>query len=120
MNPPNTTITKARRAALALALVFGLLALAAAPLFAHGGFDHVIGTVSKVDNNVMTVKTTKGDVDVKLNAQTEISKGDQKAAVEDLKPGTRVVVDIPEGSKDRVAHSVKLGAGSSAAHAAHK
>lgn len=120
MNQPNTTITKARRAAPALAVIFGLLAFAAAPLFAHGGFDHVIGTVSKVDNNVMTVKTTKGDVDVKLNAQTEISKGDQKAAVEDLKPGIRVVVDIPEGSKDHVAHSVKMGNGAAAHHDAHK
>ena len=121
MNQPNTIIIRARRRALAIAVIFGVIALAA-PLFAHGGFDHVIGTVSKVDNNVMTVKTAKGDVDVKLNAQTEISKGDQKAAVDDLKPGTRVVVDIPEGSKDRTAHSVKVGGGAAAAHhdATHK
>src|SRR5579859_3976559 len=115
MNRLNTTIIKARRRTLAAAIVLSMLALAA-PVFAHGGFDHVIGTVSKVDNNVMTVKTTKGDVDVKLNAQTEISRGAQKAAAEDLKPGTRVVVDIPEGSKDHVAHSVKMGAASAAAH----
>ena len=121
MNRPNiTTITEGPRRTLAAVVVLSLLALSA-PLFAHGGFDHVIGTVSKVDNNVMTVKTAKGDVDVKLNPQTEISKGDQKAAVDDLKPGVRVVVDIPEGSKDHVAHSVKVGAGS-AGHqaAAHK
>ena len=121
MNQLNTIIIRARRQMLALVVALGIVALAA-PLVAHGGFDHVIGTVSKVDNNVMTVKTTKGDVDVKLNAQTEISKGDQKAAVDDLKPGTRVAVDIPEGSKDRTAHSVKMGAGAAAAHhdAAHK
>lgn len=121
MNQPNTTIIRARRQLLAIVVTLGIIALAA-PLFAHGGFDHVIGTVSKVDNNVMTVKTAKGDVDVKLNAQTEISKGDQKAAVDDLKPGIRVVVDIPEGSKDRTAHSVKMGAGAAAAHhdASHK
>src|SRR5579864_2186809 len=120
MNQPNTIIIRARRRVLAIAVLLGIVAISA-PLFAHGGFDHVIGTVSKVDNNVLTVKTTKGDVDVKLNAQTEISKGDQKAAVGDLKPGTRVVVDIPEGSKDHVAHSVKMGGGS-AGHqtAAHK
>ena len=121
MNQPNTIIIRSRRPVLAIAVILGIVAISA-PLFAHGGFDHVIGTVSKVDNNVMTVKTTKGDVDVKLNAQTEISKGDQKAAVEDLKPGARVVVDIPEGSKDRTAHSVKVGGGAAAAHhdAAHK
>ena len=115
MNRPNITITKIRRCTLVLALAAGLLALAA-PALAHGGFDHVRGTVSKVDNNVLTVKTAKGDVDVKLNAQTEISKGNQKAAVEDLKPGSRVVVDIPEGSKDPIAHSVQIGVASAPTH----
>src|SRR6516165_1837305 len=103
MNQPNTIIIRVRRQMLAIVVTLGIAALAA-PLFAHGGFDHVIGTVSKVDNNVMTVKTAKGDVDVKLNPQTEITKAGQKAAIEDLKPGTRVVVEIPEGSKDRMAH----------------
>ena len=88
--------------------VAALLALAA-PLMAHGGFDHVIGTVVKVESNVLTVKTAKGNVDVKLDEKTEITQSDHKAAVADLKPGARVVVDIPEGSKDNVAHSVKIG-----------
>ncbi len=93
--------------------------IAIAPaVFAHGGFDHVIGTVVQVSNNVLTVKTTKGNVDVKLDAKTEISKGDQKALPADLKPGLRVIVDIPEGSKDKIAHSVKVGAGA-AAHTEH-
>ena len=115
MNQPNTTITRIRRAATAFTLAVSLLALAA-PAFAHGGFDHVIGTVTKAGNNGITVKTAKGDVDVKMNAQTEISKGNQKAAFDDLQPGSRVVVDIPEGSKDRMAHSIKIGTASPAAH----
>lgn len=86
-----------------------VLALAPA-VFAHGGFDHVIGTVVQASNHVLTVKTAKGNVDVKLDDKTEISRGDQKATAADLKPGLRVIVDIPEGSKDNLAHSVKLGA----------
>jgi hypothetical protein len=78
-------------------------------LIAHGGFDHVIGTVLKMERNVLTVRTAKGNVDVKLNDKTEITKGDQKVQVMDLKPGTRVVVDVLEDSKDRIAHSVKVG-----------
>ena len=78
--------------------------------FAHGGFDHVRGTVVKVENNLLTVKTAKGDVDVKLNNQTELTWNDQKAQLADLKPGVRVIVDVPEGSKDKIAHSVKIGA----------
>jgi hypothetical protein len=95
-----------------------VLALAPA-VFAHGGFDHVIGTVVQVSNNVLTVKTAKGNVDVKLDEKTEISKGDQKALAADLKPGLRVVVDIPEGSKDKIAHSVKVGTAGTAAHSEH-
>jgi len=105
---PSTIITKALS-----------LALLAVMALAHGGFDHVIGTVVKVDNNVLTVKTAKGDVDVKLNDQTEITKLDQKASVADMKPGSRVVVDIPEGSKDRIAHSVKVGVAGAAAQHTH-
>jgi hypothetical protein len=116
MNQPwNTTITKLRAGAISLCLLIAL----AIPMFAHGGFDHVIGTVVGVTNNVLTVKTAKGNVDVKLDDKTELTKGDQKAQVADLKPGTRVVVDIPEGSKDKVAHSVKLGTASPAAAEHH-
>jgi Domain of unknown function (DUF5666) len=108
-NKPNIITTKILTIALALAPA----------VFAHGGFDHVTGTVAQVSSNVLTVKTAKGNVDVKLDDKTEISKGDQKALTTDLKPGLRVIVDIPEGSKDNIAHSVKIGATGSAAHADH-
>ena len=108
MRKRNTTIiTKALGAALAIASL----------AIAHGGFDHVTGTVVGLSNNVLTVKTTKGNVDVKLDDKTEISKGDAKAAAADLKAGVRVIVDIPEGSKDKIAHSVKLGTAAAPAHA---
>jgi hypothetical protein len=105
--------------ALTITLAVTLFALAR-PVFAHGGFDHVMGTVVKVANNVLTVKTTKGNVDVKLDEKTELTKNDQKALLTDLKPGVRVVVDIPEGSKDKIAHSVKIGVAATAGHDATK
>ena len=86
------------------------LALFTAAIFAHGGFQHVQGTVVKVDNNMLTVKTAKGNSVVKLTPATEITKDDHKAGVADLKPDTRVVVDIPEDDKANTAHSVKIGA----------
>jgi RNase P/RNase MRP subunit p29 len=115
----NTIITRPFRRAVRLWLGLALLVLAT-QAWAHEGFDHVIGTVVKAENNVLTVKTAKGNVDVKLNAQTEITTNDQKAQVADLKPGSRVVVDIPEGSKDRIAHSVKIGVISPTSQATHK
>jgi hypothetical protein len=105
----NSTITIKRFAQqTSFWLCLALLAFAV-QLIAHNGFDHVIGTVVKVENSVLTVKTAKGNVDVRLNDKTAITKNDQKAVIADLKPGTRVVVDVPEGSKDKIAHSVKLG-----------
>lgn len=97
-------------------LSMAFLLASTVPVFAHGGFDHVIGTVAGVSGSVLTVKTTKGNVDVKLDDKTEISRGDQKVLASDLKAGLRVVVDIPEGSKDKVAHSVKVGTSGTPAH----
>jgi uncharacterized cupredoxin-like copper-binding protein len=108
MRKPNTTIiTRLLTAALAIAS----LALA------HGGFDHVRGTVVGVSNNVLTVKTSTSSVDVKLDDKTEISKAGQKATAADLKAGSRVVIDIPEGSKEKIAHSVQIGSAAAAAPA---
>ena len=119
MNHKNST-TIIRRFAHGAWIRAGLVLVAlAAQIIAHGGFEHVIGTVVKVENNVLTVKTAKGDVDVKLSEKTEITRNDQKAQIADLKPGTRVVVDIPEGSKDRLAHSVKVGVSGAASAPAH-
>src|SRR5579864_535264 len=106
---PNITITKHLARALTAWLIVAALVFTAMLAFAHGGFDHVMGTVVKVADNVLTVKTAKGLVDVKLDDKTELTKNDQKAQFTDLAPGARVVVDIPEGSKDKIAHSVKIG-----------
>ena len=113
MNSRRNIITTIRIAIVAIVIAF------AAPLFGHGGFDHVIGTIVGVSGKVLTVKTAKGNVDVKLDDKTEISKNDAKAQVTDLKPGVRVVVDIPEGSKTHIAHSVKLGVVTAASQTDH-
>lgn len=101
----NSTIAS-RRAAPWLAAAM----LAIAPtVFAHAGFNHVMGTVTKISGNVMTVKTTKGEVEVKLGDRTDLTRNDRKAQLADLKPGARVVAEVPEGSKDNIAQSVKIG-----------
>ena len=88
---------------------FAILLVVAALAFAHEGFDHVMGTVVKLADSVLTVKTAKGEVAVKLDEKTAITKNGLTAQRTDLAPGVRVVVDIPEGNKDRLAHSVKIG-----------
>lgn len=107
----NTTTGKRRYRSPGFCLGMIILAITmSANAFAHAGFDHIRGTVVKVANNVLTVGTAKGNVDVKLDNQTELTRDGQKAQLTELKPGARVVVDVPEGRKDKIAHSVKIGA----------
>jgi methyl coenzyme M reductase subunit D len=92
-----------------VAIILALMVLAA-PSLAHGGFDHVRGTVVSVNNNVFTVNTSTGNVAVKLDSRTQFTKNDQKALLSDLVPGTRVIVEVPHAKdKDKVAQSVKIG-----------
>jgi hypothetical protein len=116
VNQPTSLITTIKRRArsTALAAAAGILVFAVS-VYAHGGFDHVMGTVVKVTDNVVTVKTAKGNVDVKVDDKTEITKDNVKAGRAELKPDVRVVFEIPETSKDKVAAAVKIGAGAMAA-----
>jgi hypothetical protein len=115
----STIITSVLKRGTAVLPILAILAVAGI-VYAHGGFEHVIGTVAKVEQNVLTVKTAKGNVDVRLDDKTEITKNGQKESVADLKPGARVVVDIPEGAKEKIAHSVKIGVTDSTPHTASK
>ena len=105
------TMMKLLNRALTAWLGIAVLLVCTAEVFAHGGFDHVRGTVIKATHHILTVKTLKGNMDVELNDKTELTKTDRKAELADLTPGARVVVEIPQGSKDHLAHSVKIGVG---------
>jgi len=98
---------------LAKTMITGMLACAGLAL-AHGGFEHVGGTVVKLENSVLTVKTTHGNVAVNLDAKTEITQNGKPALAADLKQGVKVVVDVPEDSKTKVAHAIKIGAAAAA------
>ncbi|HXP87063.1 MAG TPA: hypothetical protein VN841_20200 [Bryobacteraceae bacterium] len=107
---PNTTTTK-RAVALALALT-----LTAAITLAHEGFEHVMGTVTKVTVQSVTVATTGNKtVDVAINDKTTYARGTQKVAAADLKVGDRVVIDATGEAPKLVAASVKIGATAAAA-----
>ena len=61
------SMTKILNRVLTAWLGIAMLLFTAAPVFAHGGFDHVKGTVIKTSHNVLTVKTLRGNVAIKLN-----------------------------------------------------
>ena len=91
----------------ALALVFST-----ALLFAHGNATHIIGTVTAVDANHVTVKTQDGKSEtVTLEKATKYQSGSNAGTVADLKVGVRVVIDakMDEKKKAYMAEEVRIG-----------
>ena len=94
-----------KRIAISVCFLLGALAF----VYAHGGFEHVQGFLTTVETNTLTIRTAKGDVQVKINAKTQITKNDRAATAADLLPGLRVIAEVPEGDKSKTAQSVKIG-----------
>ena len=99
-------------------LATAVLAIASTAL-AHARFNHVMEIVAKISGNMVTVKTAKGNVDVQLGDRTELTRNGRTAHL------TRVVAEVPEGSKGNMAQSVKIGAAPKnvavrQSHASHK
>ena len=95
-----------------LALVLAISSLnLPIPALAHGGLEHITGTIMNVGNNILAVKTTKGKtVQVLVDAKTDYVRGKQAAKIADLKEGDRVVVHAMETNGSLVAHEVNIGA----------
>ena len=102
-----------------IALVSALIAPAVAR--AHENDKTVMGTVSSITGNNLTVKTAAGrTVMVMMDAKTRITKGKTKLEVTALKVGDRVVASGPEDKAMIMAETVKVGAASAPAKAAKK
>jgi hypothetical protein len=94
---------------LTMAAMFTTL-LTAAPVFAHEGHDHVMGTVTRVEKGRIEIKGTDGkNVAVAVTASTVYTKGKDLAALADVKPGVRVAVEATEGKAGLEAMEVKMG-----------
>jgi hypothetical protein len=107
MNTRMNTIRLRIQAALLAVLSLGLLATIAT---AHGGEEHVIGTVTKVSATSVTVKTTDGKtVQVGFDAKTTYTRATQPIQKTDLKVGDRVVIHAEEVNEKLVAHTVEAG-----------
>jgi hypothetical protein len=86
--------------------VVAFLALLICPslVLAHGGHEHVIGTVEQITSTAITVKTTSGSKSVALTTATRYYRGSDKAHpanARDVKGGMRVVVH--EGADGKAA-----------------
>jgi uncharacterized protein DUF5666 len=105
MNPKHT-LTK-------IALCF---VLCATLVLAHGGLEHVMGTIAKVSDGSVTVTTTAGKtVEVLLDAKTTFARGSQAIQKADLKVGDRVVIHAEKSGDKLIAHTVEIGTGAKTA-----
>lgn len=88
--------------------------------YAHGGHDHIRGTVAQINGQSIVVQTTgKATKTVTVVANTMFMKAGKHAAIGDLKVGDRVVIEVPEGKL--TAEEVQIGAaGTKAAAEEHE
>jgi hypothetical protein len=93
-------------------VLLACLSLAAAGVWAHGGEEHVIGTVTQVSANSIVVKTTaKAPVTVAVAPATKFIKSKAAVKVTDLSVGDRVVIHAIEGEDEKLtADTVEFGA----------
>jgi hypothetical protein len=86
------------------------IALLSAWAIAHGGLEHVMGTVAKISDTTITVTTTDGKtVEVVLDAKTTYSKNSQPIQKSALKIGDRVVIHAEKSGAKLIAHTVETG-----------
>jgi len=87
-----------------------MLALLPTSASAHGGEEHVTGTVTKVSDTSVTVKTLAGKmVTVNFDAKTTYARADQPIQKTDIKIGDRVVIHAVEVNEKLTAHKVEIG-----------
>src|SRR6266850_8093663 len=102
----NTTRLKIHTAILAIVS----LALLPTIARAHGGEEHVTGTVTKVSDTSVTVKTTAGKtVEAGFDAKTTYARGKEPMQKTDIKVGDKIVIHAVEVNEKLVAHTVAIG-----------
>ena len=88
-----------------------LLFILSVMAFAHGKEKHVMGTVTNVSENSITVETTSNkSVTVEVNDKTRFQKSGSAATLKDLKVGDIVVVHANVSKNKLVANEVRFGA----------
>ena len=95
-----------KRTAAVVALLFALSVMA----LAHGKEKHVMGKVTNISDNSITVETTaKKPVTVHVNDKTKFAKSGTAATLKDLKVGDKVVIHADAAGDKLVANEVHFG-----------
>ena len=100
-------------------IAFATASLLALGSFAHGGVEHLKGTITKVDGASITLAVEKGaPVVVATDAKTEFSRAGERATLKDVAVGDKAVIHAVEHDEHLLAQIVKLGSAAAPAKAA--
>jgi hypothetical protein len=92
-------------------LLVSIVALAAGAALAHGTALHVMGTVTAMTDDSITVQTkAKEPVTVYIMPDTKYEKSGSAASMKDLKIGDRVVIHAAKMNDKLMASEVSFGA----------
>jgi hypothetical protein len=95
----------------------------AGALLAHGNATHLMGTVTAVGKDTVTIQDKDGkSVVVMLEKGTKYFKSKKPATLDEMKIGTRVVIDAEMNEKMKMysAEEINIGVAAVAAPAAKK
>jgi hypothetical protein len=95
-----------KRTVAVITLLFTLSLMA----LAHGNEKHVMGTVTNISDNSITVETkTKKSVTVDVSDKTKFEKSGAAATLKDLKVGDKVVIHADASGGKLIANEVHFG-----------
>ena len=86
--------------------------LSAAALLAHGNATHLMGTVTAVGKDTVTIQDKDGKaLVVMLEKTTKYFKSKKPATIDEMKIGTRVVIDAEMNEKMKMysAEEIQIG-----------
>jgi hypothetical protein len=91
-------------------LLIACIALLANAAFPHGNEQHVMGTVTKVSQDSVTVQTPdKILIEVNIVSDTKFTKNNSSVELKDLHVGDRVVIHAKKVGDQLQAHTVQIG-----------
>ena len=91
-------------------LFLASLSLACGIAFAHGKEKHIMGTVTAIAEDSITVQTTtKQTVTVYTRPNTKYERSGTTASIKDLKVGDRVVIHAAPMNEKLIATEVRSG-----------
>jgi hypothetical protein len=96
--------------------------MSACILFAHGNNTHILGTVTVIQGDHITVRSQDGKTTqmVMLGNATKYLSNEKPAKKADIKVGTRVVIDAKMDDKMKMYSALEVRIGVTETHENHK